>query len=118
MTQTVTLELPAELVERARAVAERSGRRLEDVLVEWLRSSERSLDEPSDEEVLALCDSQLPEADQQELGDLLASQREGRLAPDQKGRLEDLLRAYRYGLVRKAQALQTAMSRGLRPPLG
>jgi len=33
MTQTVTLEMPGELVQRARAVAERTGRHFEDVLI-------------------------------------------------------------------------------------
>ena len=36
MTQTVTLEMPGDLVQRARAVAERTSRRFEDVLVGWI----------------------------------------------------------------------------------
>ncbi|MGH2352410.1 MAG: hypothetical protein ACRDI2_16665 [Chloroflexota bacterium] len=36
MTETVTLELPDEVAHRARAAAHRTGRRLEDVLTEWL----------------------------------------------------------------------------------
>jgi hypothetical protein len=119
MTQTVTLELPAELVDRARCVAERTRRRFEDVLIEWMSRAESvSVEELSDEEVLALCDSQLPESDQEQLSELLGRQREGQLQPGDKQRLEQLLGAYRRGLLRKAQALQVAVSRGLRAPLG
>jgi hypothetical protein len=119
MTQTVTLEVPAELVERARRVAERTQRRVEEVLVDWLgRTDEAAVEGLSDAEVLALCDSQLSEAAQEQLSGLLERQREGLLQEGEKRQLEDLLQDYRRGLVRKAQALKTAVSRGLRPPLG
>ena len=120
MTVRVTVELPEELAERARTVAARTRRRFEDVLVEWL---DRAGEEPPveslpDEEVLALCDSQMEAGQQEELSDLLARNREGLLQSDGRGRLEELLRVYRRGLVRKAQALKTAVERGLKPPLG
>jgi hypothetical protein len=72
----------------------------------------------SDQEVLALCDAQMPEDEQQQLSELLSRQREGELRPADRPRLDELLGNYRRGLVRKAQALQVAVSRGLRPPLG
>jgi hypothetical protein len=117
MTQTVTLEMPGNLVERARAVAERTGRRFEDVLVSWI-SPDDSPESLSDEEVLALCDAQMPEDDQQELSELLRRQREGLLSQADRSRLDELMSDYRRGLVRKAKALQVAVSRGLRPPMG
>jgi len=119
MTEIVTLELPAELTERARAVAERTQQRFEDVLVEWLsRAGAAAVEALSDEMVLALCDSQLPDAEQEALSDLLARQREGLLREGEQQQLEELLQTYRRGLIRKAQALQVAVARGLRPPLG
>ena len=117
MTQTVTLEMPGDLVQRARAVAERTGRRFEDVLVGWI-SPDDSPENLSDEEVLALCDSQMPDDEQQQLSDLLHRQREGQLSLADQPRLDELMGKYRRGLVRKAEAFQVAVSRGLRPSLG
>jgi hypothetical protein len=117
MTQTVTLEMPGDLVQRARAVAERTGQRFEDVLVSWINPDDNP-DSLSDEEVLALCDAQMPEDEQQQLSELLDRQREGQLSPADRPRLDDLMDSYRRGLVRKARSLRVAVSRGLRPPLG
>lgn len=116
MTQTVTLEMPADLVQRARTVAERTGRRFEDVLVSWISPND-SPDNLSDEEVIALCDSQLPGDEQDQLSELLHQQREGLLNPADRPRLDELMGNYRRGLVRKAEALRVAVARGLRPPL-
>jgi hypothetical protein len=69
-----------------------------------------------DTELLAVCDGEM-DATQQELSDLLARAREGALAEAECLRLEELMGGYRAGLVRKAQALQLAVTRGLRPPL-
>jgi hypothetical protein len=104
-------------VQRARAVAERTGRRIEDVLVSWINPDD-SPEDLSDEEVLALCDAQMSEDEQQQLSELLHRQREGLLGPADRPRLAELMDNYRRGLVRKARALQVAVSRGLRPPLG
>ena len=118
MTQTVTLELPSELVVRASEVATRTKRRVEDVLVEWLsRTGVDAVEGLSDADVLALCDSAMVEADQEQLSDLLARQREGELQAVEKQRLDELLQSYRKGLIFKARAWQAAVSRGLRPPL-
>jgi predicted transcriptional regulator len=119
MSIRVTVELPDELAQRARAVADRTQRRLEDVLVEWLdrAGAEAPVDELPDDQVLALCDSQLETLLQDELSDLLARNREGSLPDEEQKRLDELMHVYRRGLVRKAQAFKTAVARGLRPRL-
>jgi hypothetical protein len=60
---------------------------------------------------------QMSDAEQAELSELLARQREGALSDDERGRLDALMRSYRQGMVRKAQALKVAVERGLQPPL-
>ncbi len=120
MSEKVTVELPDDLAQRVRAAAARSSRRLEDVLLEWIG---RAADEPaveflSDEEVLALCDSQLASDEQEQLSDLLVLNREEQLTQDERRQLDALMTLYRKGLARKAQALRVAVSRGLRPRLG
>lgn len=117
MTRTMTLEITTAVVDRAQAVAERTGRRCEDVLAEWLVRDGPPTDELSDEDVLALCDTQMPEDDQELMSELLWRQREEQLDAKDRPRLEQLLDVYRHRLLRKAEALRVAVSRGLRPPL-
>jgi hypothetical protein len=54
---------------------------------------------------------------QEELSRLLIGNREGLLPDAERERLEELMQVYRRGLIRKAQALKTAVTRGLKPPL-
>ena len=44
--------------------------------------------------------------------------REGIVADEERPQLETLMRLYRVGLVRKAEAIKIAVGRNLRPPLG
>jgi hypothetical protein len=102
-----------------RTVADRTHSPLEAVIVEWL---DRAVAEPAlellpDEQLLALCDGQWDTQPQEELSDLLARNQEGSLLPPERERLDGLMRIYRKGLVRKAQALHVAVARGLRPRL-
>jgi hypothetical protein len=55
MSQIVTLELPDELAERARALVARTQQRVEDVLIAWLDQSatELPVELLADDEVLA-----------------------------------------------------------------
>jgi hypothetical protein len=120
VSEVITLELPAELVRQARALAAATNRRLEDAVAEWI---ERAVADPPVEalpeaELLSLCDSRLADPLQDELSDLLARNREGGLAPAARGRLDELLAAYRRGLVLKARAVKEAVARGLKPRLG
>lgn len=119
MSELVTLELPEPLVESARAVASRTRRRVEDVLVEWLdrAAAEVPVALLPDDQVVALRDLEMDGRDQGELSELLARQREGQLTGDERTRLDSLLAAYRRGMLRKAEALRVAVERGLTPPL-
>lgn len=120
MSETITLEVPEALAHSARAVAARTHRRVEDVLAEWLERTAGALpiEALSDEQVLALRDLQMDDAEQAELGDLLGRQREGLLADAERARLAALLEIYQQGMLQKARALKVAVERGLQPPLG
>lgn len=119
MSQIVMLELPEELALRAKEIAVRTDRRLEDVLIEWLDQAiaEPPIETLSDEQFLALCDLQMEAAQNEELSLLLAQNREGQLNENKQRRLDELMQTYRRGLVRKAQAIKVAVDRHLRPPL-
>lgn len=120
MSDTVILELPHELAESARAIAERTNRRVEEVLLEWLDRAVADVPIPllPDDNVLALCDPRMSDEQQEELSDLLSRQREGTLDSTGRAQLDTLMALYRSGMVRKAEALKVAVERGLRPPLG
>ena len=85
--------------------------------MDWARqaAAEPALQTLSDEELLAIADSQPSSAEEDELSDLLDRNRESALAEAERARLEELMRARRVAWVRKAQALALAVSRGLRP---
>ncbi len=119
MSEIVTLELPDMLAQSARTVAAQTHRRVEDVLVEWLdrAATDVPVDALSEEQVIALVNLQMSTPQQAELSDLLAGQREGTLDEAERARLVALMDIYRRGMVRKAQAAQIAVTRGLRPPI-
>ena len=119
MAEIVTLELSEDVLRRARAVATRTGSRLEAVLEDWIARTAEDLPVESlpDNEVLRLCDLQLDDHNQAELSRLLTSNREHSLTAAERAQLDDLMTLYRRGLVRKAQAWKVAVERGLRPPL-
>ena len=120
MSEIVTLELPADVLRRAREVALRTHRRVEDVLVEWIdkAAADAPVESLSDEGVLSLCDMQMTDADQETLSLLLAQNREDQLNETERQQLDALMTVYRRGLVRKAQAWKEAVARGLKTPLG
>jgi hypothetical protein len=119
VAEIVTLELPEDLALRVRDIATRTQRRLEDMLIEWIdhAATDPPLELLPDSQILALCELQMDVEQQDELGDLLARNREGLLDETERQRLDELMQVYRRGLVRKAQALQIAVARGLKAPL-
>ena len=119
MAEVITLELPDELASKIKDIAANSQRRLEDILVEWIdhAASEPPLEVLPEEQILALCELQMENELQDELSNLLAQNREGLLEETKQQRLDELMQIYRHGLIRKAQALQIAVVRGLKPPL-
>ena len=119
MNSTVTLQLPTQSITHATVLANHTNRRLEDVLVEWIDQAAAKIPVQAlpDEQVMALVNLQLSPHDQNAFSQLLAQNREGALSASQKTELDQLMKRYRRGMVRKAQALNEAVSRGLMPPL-
>lgn len=115
MAEIVTLELPETLAQRAKEIAVLTNRRLEDVLVEWIdrASQELPVESLPDDWVLALCDMQMEQEQQEALSELLARNREGQLTNEEANQLDELMQVYRNGLVRKARSLKVAVERGL-----
>jgi predicted transcriptional regulator len=119
MSQILSIELSEQVARQVQEVAARTQRPVETILAEWIGHFVEDLPVEwlSDEDVLAVANQVMSEAEDSELSDLLAQQREDTLNASGKIHLEELMAIYRRGLVRKAEAIKTAVKRGLLPPL-
>lgn len=119
MSQQVTLQVSEQVIRHAAQVAAQTHRSVEDVLAAWLESvtTERPVEELSDDEVSALAELRLSDEQDASLSALLERSREGALDADGQRELDELMRLYEHGLLRKSRALKVAVQRGLREPL-
>jgi hypothetical protein len=129
MGRTIVLDLPDELVERAEYLARLSQRRVDDVLADRLAFLLPPLDVPSDEldyssvsdlsddQVLALAQSQMDLVQNARLRQLQEKRERESLSPAEQAELLSLWQIYEVGSLRKAEALAEAVRRGLLPPL-
>ena len=118
MSEMVTLELPDDLADRAKAVAGAKNCRVEDAVLDWLRrgATEPEVSALDEAQLLNACQLQMADAEQAELSSLLARQRERDIDFPGHERLAALMDVYRRGLVWKARALAEAAKRGLALP--
>ena len=119
MSAQMTIEVSDQVALQAARIAALSRRRRQDVLAEWLERAvaELPVEALTDDEVLALADLQLSEEQQTLLSDLLQCNREGTIDAARQRQLDELMRVYERGLLRKSQALREAVKRGLKEPL-
>jgi hypothetical protein len=127
MAVPVTLNLPEELYQRATNFANLLGKDVMDVLVDTLILSLApiatesgvlpAVSSLSDQDVVALSESRLQPQEDERLSELLDKQGEALLTADEQSELLGLIQIYQEGLLRKAQALQESVQRGLREPL-
>jgi mRNA-degrading endonuclease RelE of RelBE toxin-antitoxin system len=119
MNKQITIQLSDRVIRHAEKVASQTQRRIEDVLAELLESvvNESPFEALPDSEVLGLTQLQLSEDQQAALSDLLDRNRENSLDEQDRRHLDELMRVYEHGLLRKSQALRVAVQRGLLEPL-
>jgi hypothetical protein len=119
MSQQITIEVSEQVVRQATQVAAQTERSVEEVLASWLESivTELPVEELSNAEVLALTELQLTNEQQATLSDLLEQNQEGMLEAEGQKQLDELMRLYEHGLLRKSQALRVAVQRELIAPL-
>jgi hypothetical protein len=119
VNRQITLQLSDRVIRRAESAASQTKRRIEEVLVEWLELlvNEPPVEELSDSDVLGLTQLKFSDEQQAELRDLLDRNCENSLDEQDRLRLDDLMRVYERGLLRKSQALRVAVQRGLLEPL-
>ena len=119
MNQEVTLTIPENAWLYAKAAANRSKQKIEDVLVSWIEksSSEVDLEKFSDAEILALTKTKISPEKQERLSDLLFKNREIGLASDEQEELDLMVEVCELNNLKKAEALHIAVKRGLIKPL-
>jgi hypothetical protein len=127
MATEVTLRLSDSVYNQAVWLAQLIHRDVSGVLTETIENAFAPLgssptrltpvQELSDNEVLTLAALRMDEAQGKRLGKLLDRQQAGRLREVERRELSALMQVYHENLVRKAQALQEAVRRGLRAPL-
>jgi uncharacterized lipoprotein YmbA len=127
MSRQVMLTLSNELYEQARRWAAVTQQDLPDALEGTLSIAlpsmadapqvEKSVTSLSDEEITALCETQMDQVQGQRLSRLLDMQREGTLSDEERRELQALVQVYNYLWIRQSRALVEAVRRGLREPL-
>ena len=119
MNQQITIEVSEQVWRRANILAEQKSRKPEDVLEEWLEETvaETRIEDLTDEEILALAKNKFDDEQQRSFSLLLENNREGILSDAEKNELDEMMRIYENGLLRKSKALRVAVERGLVAPL-
>jgi hypothetical protein len=119
MSESIILELPEPLVKKVKEIAMLNHQGIEEMLIEWIDRTinEIPIDSLPDEQVLSLCNLQMEGQQQRVFSDLQARHNEGELNPQEISQLNELMKSYRYGSVRKAKAMHIAVMRGLIPTL-
>jgi hypothetical protein len=124
MAIEVILTLPENLIEQARRLGSATHRDADAVLADalammWLPIEESpsreqsSVENLSNDEVLALANSKMDEVQNQRLGDLQAKGKATGLSEAERYELLALLQIYQIGQLRKSEALAEAIRRGL-----
>jgi hypothetical protein len=117
----ITLNLPENTYQNFLNLAEKTSRRISDVILEkiqsdyWIDDQEfaQNISNLSDTEILELANLKLAKQQDMRLSRLLENQRETRITTGEKIELEGLMRLYRMGNLRKAQGCLEAVRRGL-----
>lgn len=128
MSTQVIVTLPDDVYSSAVRLARLTQRAVADVLRDMLTLAMPKLDSDQegpppiqtldDVDVLAMAQLELPREEDLRLSALLERQQAGTLDDADRHELNVLMQLYQEGLLRKAQALQEAVRRGLREPLG
>jgi hypothetical protein len=116
MAEQITLQLSDFVLGQAAQIGFFSKRQVEDVLARWLEISfaEEPVEKLSDEEVLALSYLKFSAQEEDRFNYLLTGNRENELTAAEREELNQFMRYYERGLLRKSQALAEAVKRGLR----
>lgn len=115
MSEQITLQVSSNVLQHAAQVAVKTSQNLENLLSGTLEFfySDPPVQSLSDQEVIALGQLKFSDAEQELFSDLLYENREGLLTADRREELDRMMKVYERGQLRKAEALEEAVKRGL-----
>lgn len=119
MSEQITLQVSNNALQHAAQIAARTNQSVENVLLSTLESfyAEPPIESLSDQEVIDLTKLKFTDEEQERFSDLLYENREGLLTAERHEELDQMMKVYERGQLRKAQALEEAVKRGLIAPL-
>jgi hypothetical protein len=114
----ITISLPDKIFANVANFASKTHRRIDEIIVEKIErdfspETERPLLNCTNDEVLALANMKMSEAENNRLSELFDNQREEAISPLERNELDALMRVYEVGNLRKAQGIIEAVQRGL-----
>ena len=115
----VTLSLPEKVYQDVSTAAEKSKRKVVDLIIDVVEEkySSKQIDRPladySDEEVLALANLQMPKKQSERHSLLLYKNQAGTLEPEESKELDFFQQVYGAALLRKADGIYEAIQRNL-----
>lgn len=118
MEEKVELVLPNVVTTWVKEVATIAKRDFQEILIDLIISGlEGVVSHLSDDQVKALANLKMSEAQAEELGELLTQQREREISTAGRIRLRELLDIYEYGMLWKAEGQRVGVQRGILPPM-
>ncbi len=117
----ITINLPEKIFANLSVIADRSRRRIDEVILEKIEHEfavddealEKQISLCSDKEVLEIAQTLMPDKEDARLSDLLDKQGEESLTANEKHELWDLMELNRFTTLKKAFALREISRRGL-----
>jgi hypothetical protein len=114
----ITISLSDKIFANVANFASKTHRRVDEIIVEKIErdfspETERPLLNCTNDEVLALANIKMSEAENNRLSELFDNQREEVISPLERNELDALMRVYEVGNLRKAQGIVEAVQRGL-----
>ncbi|MGH9801625.1 MAG: hypothetical protein ACRD82_14775 [Blastocatellia bacterium] len=115
MSEQITLQVSSNVLQHAAQIAARTKQNVENLFTGTLESfyAEPPVESLSDQQVIALAKLKFTDEEQQLFNDLLYENREGLLTAEKREELDRMMKVYERGQLRKAQALEEAVKRGL-----
>lgn len=119
MSEQITLQVSSSVFQHAVGVATKARRSVESVFTDTLedRYAETPVEFLTDDELIALAGMKFSDEEQERFGDLLYENREGLLTAERREELDQIMKVYERKQLRKAEALEEAVKRGLVVPL-
>lgn len=117
----ITVELPDNLYQNVSSLAERTNRKIDEIIADKLEDNfeveniefEQNVSNWSDEDVLALANSQMSSAQSERMSELLDREQAGNITNTEKSELNIYIKSLQFAALQKSFGLAEAVKREL-----